>query len=466
MWHLAGSHGATIATIVQITVLELQRLNTLGLLALVGASQGVVLALVLLFQPHGHRLANRILALFLGVHALRLSVYFLVYGKLLEQYPYAIVLLSLNIVLGPLLYLYIKALTTPEFSLKMVSPLHFLPFLLTFTGAVYLTIYAAHDPQLTIAWWSGDTSSSIEIQGVLFLLLSALYFLSYVLAAGRCLSAHKANIEALFSNTEGIQLRWLWFVISLCLLIAASTIVTQLLRLFSDLELGPRQPFALVITTLLIYYLAFMGMRQGRIFTPSFASPGLRRLDVPPQAGQAAAPALSLSQPLAGRDRQVENAQENVVERAVDPALKPGPGAEIRLEPKTDNAAAKYEKSGLKTEDLQRLWQKLESLMQEQKPYLDSDLKLADLAQYMGISQDYLSQVINRQGKTKFFDYINVYRVEEAKKHLVDSRHFNLLEIAFECGFSSQQAFSSRFKKVTNMTPSQFRRDHSCSLIE
>ena len=76
----------------------------------------------------------------------------------------------------------------------------------------------------------------------------------------------------------------------------------------------------------------------------------------------------------------------------------------------------------------------------------------------MDLSPNYLSQVINRGGGQKFFDYINIYRVREATELLKTDSKSSLLHIALEAGFISQQAFSARFKKVMLQTPSQYRK--------
>ncbi len=59
-----------------------------------------------------------------------------------------------------------------------------------------------------------------------------------------------------------------------------------------------------------------------------------------------------------------------------------------------------------------------------------------------------------------FFQFVNRYRIEEAKRRLVDpkSSHMNVLGIATECGFSSKSAFNDAFRDTVGMTPSEFRK--------
>lgn len=94
------------------------------------------------------------------------------------------------------------------------------------------------------------------------------------------------------------------------------------------------------------------------------------------------------------------------------------------------------------------------------KPYLEGDLVLPQLAQQLGISANYLSQVINEQLKVNFYDFVNGYRVEEAMRLMRDTakEKANILNIALDSGFNSKSAFYTAFKKATSMTPTQFRK--------
>lgn len=122
----------------------------------------------------------------------------------------------------------------------------------------------------------------------------------------------------------------------------------------------------------------------------------------------------------------------------------------------------KYQKSGLSTEDKHSIGQNLENLMKKEKPYLESDITSGRLSSMLEVSQNNLSQVINELYKKNFFEYINSYRIEEAKKMLMSgSEKRTVLEIAFEVGFQSKSTFNSVFKKATQMTPTQFRNKHS-----
>ena len=103
--------------------------------------------------------------------------------------------------------------------------------------------------------------------------------------------------------------------------------------------------------------------------------------------------------------------------------------------------------------------------MNKNKPYLNSSITLNNLADLCNVTSHHLSQIINDRFEKNFFDFINCYRIEEAKLNLSDPEKANLtiLAISNEVGFNSKSAFNTAFKKHTNTTPSQFR---SKNLVE
>ena len=105
--------------------------------------------------------------------------------------------------------------------------------------------------------------------------------------------------------------------------------------------------------------------------------------------------------------------------------------------------------------------QRVLAYLTEERPYLNPQLRLTDLANGLGLKTNEISEVINRGFKATFYDLVNSYRVEEAKRRLVDPKygHMNILGIANDCGFNSKSAFNEAFRRFAGTTPSSFRRD-------
>lgn len=121
------------------------------------------------------------------------------------------------------------------------------------------------------------------------------------------------------------------------------------------------------------------------------------------------------------------------------------------LEPK------KYLKSALKPEELRVLKSRLLGYFNDERPYLNNDLRLQDLADGLDIPTHHLSQLLNLGMSTTFFDFVNRKRVEAAKEFIKNDPNASLLEITFKCGFNNKTSFVNAFKKYANMTPSSYR---------
>ena len=119
----------------------------------------------------------------------------------------------------------------------------------------------------------------------------------------------------------------------------------------------------------------------------------------------------------------------------------------------------KYEKSTLTKERSEEALKQLLLLMETEKPYLDNELTLIKLSERISLSPHHLSQIINENTNQNFFDFINSYRIEEAKKmfFLPEYSNYTIIAIAMESGFNSKSAFNIAFKKFTNQTPTSFR---------
>lgn len=107
-------------------------------------------------------------------------------------------------------------------------------------------------------------------------------------------------------------------------------------------------------------------------------------------------------------------------------------------------------------------FKKLETLCTNDRIYLDHTLDRAQVAETLGISPGYVSQIVNTITGDNFSTYINRYRVEAVKTMIADAEfdNYSLLAIGLESGFSSKTTFYTAFKKMTGMTPNMYRKTH------
>ncbi|HYE54815.1 MAG TPA: AraC family transcriptional regulator [Chitinophagaceae bacterium] len=122
--------------------------------------------------------------------------------------------------------------------------------------------------------------------------------------------------------------------------------------------------------------------------------------------------------------------------------------------------AKKYNNSSLAGEEAARIVDLLERQMATSKPYLEPDLTIDRLANLAGTNRHHLSQVLNEKLGLSFYDYVNTYRVNEAKLLLTDpsrARH-KIASIAYDAGFNSLSTFNDVFRKWTSQTPSAYRK--------
>lgn len=123
----------------------------------------------------------------------------------------------------------------------------------------------------------------------------------------------------------------------------------------------------------------------------------------------------------------------------------------------------KYANSSLKENHSKALWDTIQQHLVTQHAYRNPEFRLNDLAQTVGSSVHHVSQCINENQGVSFSDFINQFRVEEAKVLLLSdkSKEYTILAIAYEVGFNSKTAFYNAFKKQTGLTPSAFKRQKS-----
>ncbi|MFK7811951.1 MAG: helix-turn-helix domain-containing protein [Maribacter sp.] len=320
---------------------------------------------------------------------------------------WAIPFFSLPMLGAPLLFLYILSLTGHRVSWKTALS-HLVIYVIYVV--LFFVFQQKDNIDLTAVNGSFDLSENPPLWMQYYAIPLAISGLVYCIWDLLLLRKHRQTIVALFSFDEKINLKWLSYVVYayLVLFVLASFLIfgaTQF-QLFSI-----ENAFAMVGITLSLMLIAFgfYGFRQTAIFS-------------------------------------------NIDTQAI-PSLNPGNNLSEKVS---------YSKSGLTPEKIENLANRLTEHMEIEKPFLDENLNLSLLAVQSEISQPHLSQVINQHFKMNFYDFVNRYRIEEAKRKLStsDFDHLSVLGIAFECGFKSKSSFNRYFKKYTGVSPSEFKKKH------
>ncbi len=356
---------------------------------------------ILLLQKKPKALHDKILTywlVYLGVYA---GIYGLFSNTLFTSFHLLSAgFISLLMLHGPFLYLYISALTDGKFKLYGKNIFHLIPFILFNLFLLISSFFPIISDRIRFDHLEGGHRSSLLFD--VFLILTALSGPVYFILSINLFKKLDINIFNNFSTIENINLDWLRklvysFGVIWTILIAFATI-HHIFHLFSWIFCTDGLSLSLSIFIILIGY---FGLRQKEIFSGY------------------------------GKSQFI-----------------------------TESKTRKYEGSGLKEFDALLYVEKLRNYMEVEKPFLNPNLNLPQLAKDLDIPPHHLSQIINKNIGLNFFDFINRYRIEETKAKMADSRYNNLslLGIAFESGFNSKSAFNRVFKNLTGETPSQYKR--------
>jgi AraC-like DNA-binding protein len=106
--------------------------------------------------------------------------------------------------------------------------------------------------------------------------------------------------------------------------------------------------------------------------------------------------------------------------------------------------------------------QKVQQGMETQKLFLKQNLNIDEFSKRINLPVKEVSAVINKHYGTNFFEFMNSYRVEEAKRLLSDSQHADMtvMDVLLHAGFNSKSAFHRFFNRLVGMSPTEFRKQN------
>mgnify|MGYP006419467397 CR=1 FL=1 len=353
---------------------------------------------VLLFNKPQQGLADRILCGLLLLILAHLLDYYLEHIGLVAVYPHLKGLADgFAFMYGPFLYCYIRCLVEPTRGLRRNDLVHLLP--IAGYTLIYLPFFLTDAAHKIERYEQGITSVPYVLEIAIGIKILSMPF--YLILIFSRLRQHGVATEQYYANTESVDLQWLRNLalgMGAFWLFMVSTLLADALWGFSMPGRADELIFAALVAAVIA--LGYFGFRQGSMF-----------------GGTAA-------------------------------AEEPSP---------------RYERSGLREEEAAACIERLQSLMENDKPYLSCDLTIEDVSRSLGIPRHHLTQVLNEHLGRNFYLFVNEYRVAEARRRIADpaTGHLTLLAIGLESGFNSKSSFNAAFKRLTSMTPSQFRR--SCT---
>lgn len=107
--------------------------------------------------------------------------------------------------------------------------------------------------------------------------------------------------------------------------------------------------------------------------------------------------------------------------------------------------------------NLKAVFDRLQVSLKDEKIYTDPDLSLSKICELIKSNEKYVSSAIASYAKTNYSNFINFYRINEAKRLIYETNSLNLNEVMYASGFNSRTTFYTAFKKHTGMSPKQFK---------
>lgn len=384
-----------------------------------GILQGLLLAAVSYFHPKGDKSVN----LFLSLYIICVTALMLIpVVQELFSWQAMFYLMPFPLLIGPFLYLYVRSFKE-TITWHKAWP-HFLLFVLflildyAFIPSLFSKYPASHKvPEEILLNPVSNLRIGIRV-------LRNIQMIIYYFLALRALTLYQKSIQHLFSEISRINLTWLRWVINGYLFLVISLIV-----LFYFVFQFPEQFELLVginmaIITPYLYIITIKGLTQATLWKMN----------------------ANVKKESLEKDMREAAARESLKKEEVK--ILPG---RRQLDTKIDEIAAR-----------------IIHTMEQDKLYQEADLTLQNLADKIQLPSYQVSQAINDGMKKNFYDLVNSYRVEEAKRLLLDvkNNNFTILSVGFEAGFNSKTTFNTVFKKFTGLTPTEFRakqKDHLLS---
>ena len=119
--------------------------------------------------------------------------------------------------------------------------------------------------------------------------------------------------------------------------------------------------------------------------------------------------------------------------------------------------AAETPPAEVNAEKIRQISAEIEEVMRREKPFLQPDLRVSDLARLLLTNRDYISKAIRLDKGMSFNEYVNKLRIEHAITLMKNNPQIPVLELSIKSGYTSQASFFRNFKQFTGTSPKQFK---------
>lgn len=355
--------------------------------------------LLVIFQailPVKNRLAHRVLSTFLFSIAMSSACILVLWNDdvrlftAFDEYllPYLLVLAQL--IKGPLLLLYVIALTEDAFKLARRHLLHLIPSAIAFS---WLAIFQIDSTDLRFRTF-GMTELERQIANAVWHFIKVMPFF-YALAAVNRVRLYRIGLHNQYSNFSSTEPDWLntlslgflfTWSFSIVVHIIANTIAIASPEISDVFGIAENYVIFILINALFINSVA----HTHKLLTT-----------------------------------KPESAKEKVDEKITELAI-----------------------------------QKVQEGMEIQKLFLKQNLNIDEFSKRINLPVKEVSAVINKHYGTNFFEFMNSYRIEEAKRLLSENQYadMTIMDVLLQAGFNSKSAFHRFFSRLVGMSPTEYRR--------
>ncbi len=129
----------------------------------------------------------------------------------------------------------------------------------------------------------------------------------------------------------------------------------------------------------------------------------------------------------------------------------------VFIETDKNESTEKKSFSNLTALDLEKILDKIDFLLQEEKIFKDSEISLPGFAQHLGITSHQLSEILNKKIGKSFYNLMKEYRIKEAQQIIQTDPDRRMIYVALESGFNSKSSFNAAFKQEVGVPPLVYR---------